>query len=302
MGVEDKLMDTTDSRHVGSVQQLFRHKVITISMGLIVGLVCVGVVVGLSFSMNTTNTENGNVETKGFLRNTINRVPEGQSVIEGTQVWTVGTDDSVIVILPDINGNSPDAQGIARNFSQGGFTAIIIDYFNGNISFRPAANVSLFYSTNVIKNLYSRGYTDIQAQGYCYGGRVGVSLASMNNTIRTCVVAHPSSLTNDDASLIIQPMFFEMPSNDTFTNTLATYFNTTLLARGMKSVFKTYPNTTHGFAVSSTSNPAQKAIALQDSINWFQTNRLSGTTTTSSAVHVTLAPVVLLALLLAIFF
>lgn len=54
--------------------------------------------------------------------------------------------------------------------SKGGFTAILIDYFNGNISVRPPANVSLYYSQSVINELHKRGYTNIQAQGYCYGG------------------------------------------------------------------------------------------------------------------------------------
>ena len=126
-----------------------------------------------------------------------------------------------------------------------------------------------------------------------------MSLCSQLNLTKTCVVAHPSryilitlltslclppltsfscfliygylfSLTNDDASLIIKPMFFEMPSNDTF-NALAPYlyisplpsllllfsissllfslhflmkeryFNTTLQTRGIRAEFKMYP-------------------------------------------------------------
>lgn len=51
-----------------------------------------------------------------------------------------------------------------------GFTSILIDYFNGNISNRPAASVALSYSVSIINNLHKRGYKSIQAQGYCYGG------------------------------------------------------------------------------------------------------------------------------------
>lgn len=279
-----------------------RHRMATISMGLIIGLVMVGVIVGFSFSTNTNTEDVGEVGNKKFARaSVINRVPEGPYEIAGTDVWTVGTADPVIVILPDINGNGPDAQGIARNFAQGGFTVIIIDYFNGNISpsARPAANVSLYYSKNVIADLYNRGYTDIQAQGYCYGGRVGVSLISVNNTVRTLVTAHPSSLSNDDANLIIKPVFFEMASTDGFTQNFATFFNFTLIQRGIPNVFKTYPNTTHGFAVSSTSNPAQKAVAIQDSLNYFIANRLGGTST-SSALRILFTPFLLTAGLFAL--
>jgi len=256
-------------------------------LGLGISLVMV-VMFNVTFSKEVLENEETKEEEalpKAYYESVTNRVTVGASVIEGTYVWTAGTADSVIVLLPDINGNSPQAQVLAQNMSEADFTVIIIDYFNGNISNRPPTNVSLSYSLNVIKELYSRGYTDIQAQGYCYGGRVGVSLASMNDTVRTCVVAHPASLTNDDASLIIRPMFFEMPSNDTF-NSLAPYFNTTLSLRGITATFKTYPNSTHGFAVSDTINPVQKTVALQDSINWFVANRQSASTT-SSGTHLT---------------
>jgi len=239
---------------------LFHSKLFIILSAVVIVFVVIGVTVGLSVALNKKDEKK------------VDRIPTGLSNIEGTDVYAVGSADDVIVILPDINGLSEDVQGIASYFSEGGFTAIVIDYFNGNISVRPPANVSLNYSVNVINNLYRRGYKSIQAQGYCYGGRVGVSLCSQKNLTKTCVVAHPSSLTQDDASLIIKPMFFEMPSTDGF-NALAPYFNSTLRERGIRAEFKIYPNTTHGFAVNGAINPAQKQICMQDSLSWFKDNK-----------------------------
>jgi len=84
---------------------------------------------------------------------------------------------------------------------------------------------------------------------------------------RSTVVAHPANLVNNDALNISVPIFFVMPQTDGF-NALYPYFNTTLIERGIPSLFKIYPNTTHGFTVNN-SNPAQKQIAFTDSLAWF---------------------------------
>jgi len=238
---------------------IFHSKPFIILSAVAIVLVVIGITVGLSVTLNSKKDEH----------NGIDRVPIGASKIEGTDVYTQGTGDSVVVVLPDINGLSVNVMAIATFFSEGRFTAIVIDYFNGNPKVRPPANVSLLYATNVITNLYQRGYKSIQVQGYCYGGRVGVSLCSAHNLTKTCVVAHPSSLTNDDAQLIVQPMFFEIPSSDNGFNAtyMAPFYNTTLQQRGIPAEFKIYPNTTHGFAVSGTNE--QKQICMQDSLNWF---------------------------------
>ncbi len=59
----------------------------------------------------------------------------------------------------------------------------------------------------------------------------------MPGMLRSCTVAHPSSLVVGDADLILNPMFFEMAAVDAF-NALAPGFNTTLLSRGIHAVFK----------------------------------------------------------------
>jgi len=210
---------------------------------------------------------------------TINHIPTGSYKIGGTDVYVVGTSDSVILIMPDIYRMSVEVKQIADFYSQGGFTVVVVDYFNGdprtNVSDptwnnRHPANLSLALASSVIGELSSRGYSNLQVQGYCYGGRIGVSLSFANSIaiMRSVVVAHPSSLVNSDATLIATPIFFVMPASDNF-NSMAPYFNTTLNTRGISSMFKIYPNTTHGFAVSVTNNPVQKQIAMNDSLSWF---------------------------------
>jgi len=212
----------------------------------------------------------------------IDRLLPGSYKVAGVDVYVVGTSNLVILIMPDIYGMSVEVKQIADFYSQGDFTVVVVDYFNGdprtNMSDptwndRHPANKSLALANGVIANVKDRGYTNLQVQGYCYGGRTGVSLTFINNTapphIRSAVVAHPASLNQNDASLILTPIFFVMPAVDGF-NSLAPYFNTTLTQRKIVSEFKIYPNTTHGFAVSATINPTQKQIAMKDSLAWFQ--------------------------------
>jgi len=212
----------------------------------------------------------------------IDKLIPGSYKVSGVDVYVVGTADNVILIMPDIYGMSVEVKQIADFYSSGDFTVVVVDYFNGdprtNVSDptwndRHPANKSLALANDVIANVKARGYINLQVQGYCYGGRTGVSLTFVNNTtpphIRSAVVAHPANLNQADASLILTPIFFVMPAVDGF-NSLAPYFNTTLTQRKIYSEFKIYPNTTHGFAVSATSNPVQKQIALKDSLTWFQ--------------------------------
>jgi len=203
----------------------------------------------------------------------------GYCKIAGTDCYVAGGDAHLIVLLPDIFGMSSQAVSLATSFAQGGFTVILIDYFNGDVPkntsdtdwfARHPANLSLA-ATNAVLAEIAQGYTSIQAQGYCYGGRIGVSL-SFNNTVKSVVVAHPSLLVANDSLWISQPIFFEQAETDTF-NAIAPYFQTTLNERGIPNQFKIYPNTSHGFAVSDTINPTQKAIALQDSLKWFQDHK-----------------------------
>jgi len=244
-----------------------------------VGLVLV--VTAIAYTASTSDADIDNEDMGPGHQTHIDRVPPGSYKLTGTDVYCSGDADPLIVLLPDINGMSTEVKAIADFYAKGGFTAVVIDYFNGdprNISDptwndRHPANKSLALAVSVVEDLLQRGYRSIQAQGYCYGGRTGVSLAS-TKLVRGAVVAHPSSLVKDDASLVIQPMFFVMPAIDTF-NALAPFFNETLASRGIPAEFKIYPNSTHGFAVSSTTNPFQKARAMNDSLSWFHEHKFS---------------------------
>jgi len=212
--------------------------------------------------------------------NEIDRLPVGLYKIADTDCYVVGDTDDIIFIMPDIYGMSEDVKKIANFYANGGFTTVVVDYFNGDPrtnrsdpswNIRHPANLSLALANGVIGDTIKRGYRNFQVQGYCYGGRIGVSLTFKNKAfqLRAAVVAHPSSLVSSDADLIDVPISFVMPEVDTF-NSLAPYFNQTLTARHIPSLFKIYPNTTHGFAASSTQNPVQQKIAMQDSLKWFK--------------------------------
>jgi len=252
----------------GSQESKSPYRVLSFRNILIVGVILVLVVIVI---VGVFLAERG--------KDKIDRLPVGTYTIAGTDVYVVGLSDPVILIMPDINGMSANAKQIADYYAQGGFTVVLVDYFNGDPrtnasdptwNDRHPANLSLALTNGVIADIKSRGYSNFHVQGYCYGGRIAVSLTFAKSivSLQSVTVAHPSNLVNEDASMITTPIFFVMPAVDGFNN-LAPYFKTTLDDRKIVSLFKTYPNTTHGFAVSGT-NPEQKQIAMKDSIDWFQ--------------------------------
>lgn len=191
----------------------------------------------------------------------------------------------LILLLPDIFGAGDDVKGIAQYYARFGFTAVVLDYFNGDpydgqedlnewLKRHPTA-LTTRYVLRSVGALRAQGYTSIQVMGYCYGGKSSVVLASMREIgaggVQSVVVAHPSFLTTEEANWIERPMFFVMPSTDGFTQDLYPHWQRVLASRRIAAQFRVYPNTTHGFTVKATT-PAQweqKAQVLQDTLQWF---------------------------------
>jgi len=213
-------------------------------------------------------------------KHTSTPLPPGSYKIAGTDVYVTGSSGSVLFIMPDAYGMTVEVKQIADYYaSKGGFVVVVVDYFNGdprNASDpgwgnRHPANQSLALASAVIADVRRRGYSEFQLQGYCWGGRVSVSLTFANNSAlpQSVVVAHPSSLVQADANQIMIPISFVQPENDPGFNDIASYFNTTLIDRHITSQFKIYPGTYHGFAVNNN-NTVQKKIAMDDSLVWFR--------------------------------
>lgn len=191
----------------------------------------------------------------------------------------------LILLLPDIFGAGDDVRGIAQFYAQFGFTAVVLDYFKGDpydghedLSgwlARHPTELTTRYVLASVQALREQGYTSIQIMGYCYGGKSSIALASLHEIalsgVQSVAVAHPSFLTAEEADWIQRPMFFVMPSTDTFTQTLYLHWQRVLTARRIPAQFRIYPGTSHGFAVKATT-PAQweqKAQVLQDTLQWF---------------------------------
>jgi len=212
----------------------------------------------------------------------IDRFPIGWMNISGSAVLIAGTGDSVILLLPDVFGPTSDVIGVGMQYAAAGFTVLMIDEYDGQPwngqgsvdiwkSYHPFTAIMLKVGL-IIAEVQRRGYTSIQSQGYCYGGRVSILLAG-SPAVKSAVAAHPSDLIPMDATLMTQPTFFVVPAVDPpFSTADVPLFNTTLNARGIEHLFIIYPNTTHGFATRGGTNPIaneMKQKAINDSIAWF---------------------------------
>jgi len=122
--------------------------------------------------------------------------------------------------------------------------------------------------TNIIEKLIdhlkAEGYQNFGMIGYCYGGKIAVTIAGGENRLGAFAVAHPSRVTHDDIKNLKAPGLFLCAETDhSFpANGLRKEAEEILKEKGLESVFVDYPGTTHGFGIrADDSNPVYSAAA-----------------------------------------
>ena len=203
--------------------------------------------------------------------------------------YVFGSGSPALLFLQDINGVRGPSLQVASWYAASGFTVYYVDYFDGgtrNASnpMHSTANATARVMTALAVLRQQSPSIAIQAVGYCYGGGVGVLLLQSTNqtvSVDSAVFAHASGLTNATVSGIQRPVSFVMPQSDPGFNNAAPGYMAITLRNGVEAEYKTYPNTTHGFAISvNNANPYQVAMQLrayQDTAAWLLTHQTLGT-------------------------
>ena len=197
------------------------------------------------------------------------------------RAYQAGSAGPILLYLPDINGVGAAAFALASQYAGAGFQVYVLDYFDGG---RGVAPWSLDNSTArtrlAIADIRSQfPDTLVFSTGYCWGGYVGVSVASGDASVMVdvSVVAHAAAVTVAMYNQAVSPLLAEMPQYDNgFNNNAGAFMGTITCAgcRGHVAMFKVYPGVNHGFAVTvNTSDPnavKQKTAAFNDAVAFFQ--------------------------------
>jgi len=210
-----------------------------------------------------------------------------------------GTPKSAVVIATDVFGMEfINAQIIADAIAKNtGFHCLIPDLF-GHQSLDPAimemepkergaifgpwmakqgtpdSKVPMLES--VIKELKEQHkIQNIGIIGFCYGGRISALLASTDKTT-ACVICHPAPLKipEEIESIKVPTLWICAETDQSFPSAARKTTEELLAKRGMKSTFKDYPGTTHGFACRGDPKDEKvekaKADALQNAIQFYK--------------------------------
>ena len=202
--------------------------------------------------------------------------------------YVFGSGANALLYLQDAAGVRPASLQLAGWYADAGFTVFYPDYFDGGAWNSGNASQSLPVVTArvmaALRILRNSSATTIQAVGYCYGGGVGVNLMQSTDpatSIESGVFAHASLVNAALVSGIQRPVSFVMPQNDPGFNNAAPQYMAITLANGVEAEYKTYPYTSHGFAVSvdntNATLVAMQLRAYQDTAKWLITHQTVGT-------------------------
>jgi len=210
-----------------------------------------------------------------------------------------GTAKNAVIISTDVFGyNFINAHKLADGFAKAGFLCVIPDLFNGDSVPVESMNTpegrdnlfkvwipkhSDFDKKNLImhqtiKDLKEKeGIQKVGVIGYCYGAKNSVILASYSEGVQVdaYAVAHPSFLTMEDVGKIVKPGLYLCAETDmAFSNELKAQTKENLEKRGIKTVFRDFPGTQHGFAVRGDErdevSARAKVDALEEAITYFK--------------------------------
>ena len=197
--------------------------------------------------------------------------------IGGMNTYQVGSSDRILLFLMDVNGWRQAMTDLANDYAAQGFSVYMPDYCNGgscrNIDVDlSAARVRLAIST--LQQQFPNAL--IFSTGYCYGGGVGIRIASGFPTVNVSVVAHASAPSVALFTNVTSPLLAIMPQNDPAFNVQVPAYLGTLTCSTCPQrevAFKVYPGVTHGFAVAvnmGDSNAVQqKKQAFLDTLSFF---------------------------------
>ncbi|KAG8987452.1 hypothetical protein FRB90_003330 [Tulasnella sp. 427] len=120
-----------------------------------------------------------------------------------------------------------------------------------------------------------KGYTDIGAVGYCYGGHMSAYVATLD-LVKTAIIAHPAAVPATMVEAIKVPTLWQIPEEDEYTTVPVRKETQAILKKkeGIPYEFTEYKGTRHGFAARPNLGiPHIKEAyenALTESVEWFK--------------------------------
>ena len=198
----------------------------------------------------------------------------------GMNTYHTGSGSRIVLYLMDINGWKKAATDLADAYAAQGFNVYMPDYCNGAFSCNGVnVDVATGRVRSAISELRAQYPTSkVYSTGYCYGGGVGLRLASQGlNGVDASAVAHASAVNVTLFTQMTAPLLAVMPQNDNgFNSQVPLYLSTLTCAYSncsREAAFKVYPGVNHGFAVTvNMSDPnavMQKQQAFIDTVNFF---------------------------------
>ncbi|KAK9288178.1 hypothetical protein L1049_016627 [Liquidambar formosana] len=208
----------------------------------------------------------------------------------GLQTYITGPQDSklAVLVISDAYGyEAPNLRKLADKVAAAGFLVVVPDFLYGDPfdppypNFNPEAWLKAHDTDKgcedakpVIAALKSKGVSAIGAAGFCWGGMVGVKLASSED-IQAAVLLHPGPITVDEINNVKIPLAILGAEIDNYSPPEQLKQLGEILSgkSNVDSFVKIFPGVSHGWTMryniedESAVKSAEEAHC--DMLNWF---------------------------------
>ncbi|EXB95850.1 hypothetical protein L484_010049 [Morus notabilis] len=185
----------------------------------------------------------------------------------GINSYVTGASNSrlAVLLISDVYGyEAPNLRKLADKIAEAGFFVAIPDFLHGDPfvpgdASRPISVWIKDHGTDkgceeakpVIEDLKSKGFSAIGAAGLCWGAKVVVELAKLDNLIQAAALLHPSFVTVDDIKEVNVSIAILGAEHDNLSPPpLVKQFEEVLKAKSeIDSFVKIYPGVSHGWTV-----------------------------------------------------
>ncbi|KAL2621600.1 hypothetical protein R1flu_001805 [Riccia fluitans] len=229
--------------------------------------------------------------------------PAAEHIEEGTTSTFAGLDayvnpgpanaTSAVVFISDVFGYDPPLlRKLADRIAANGYFAVVPDVFHGDPFVaadpkNPMASVPAWVARHdpteltdvkaVIKQLRKQeGIEKIGVCGFCWGGKMAITLANESEPlIQTAVLCHPSLVNHEEVRSIKVPTQFLLSEIDIYVPPeKAAEFKDILTSRPeVESFLKVFPGMKHGWCIRYDVNVPEEVKsaheAHDDMLEWF---------------------------------